>query len=336
MRQRELSSEGGGDFLSTALLSSTARCIPTGCALLDCVLGGGYGEGRIVNIVGDKSTGKTLLAIEAAANFMRRYPKGRIFYTEVEAAFDREYAAALGLPVEHVEFTTECFTVEDLFNHLTSVVKELSDKTPALYILDSLDALSDRGELERGIDEGTYGVAKAKKMSQLFRRLVQSIEQKRMTVLIVSQVRDNIGVAFGKKYVRSGGRALDFYASQVLYLSQVGRIERSRGNVKRVVGIKVRAKCEKNKVGLPFRQCEFPLVFGFGMDDVSAGLDWLESVGALSGLEIDGKTAMQALKRELKTMDDDKYWALRDRISRVVRAEWKTIETGFIPTRTKY
>src|SRR5487761_2481019 len=141
------------------------KFVSTGCALLDEVLGGGYVLGRVVNLVGDKSTGKTLLAIEASANFLKRYPKGIVRYAEAEAAFDNDYAAALGLPVERVEFADTIFTVEDFFEALEKMLDALKDN-PCLYILDSLDALSDRAELERDIDAGTYGGNKPKQIGQ--------------------------------------------------------------------------------------------------------------------------------------------------------------------------
>src|SRR5262245_21634557 len=118
--------------------------------------------------------------MEACSNFAIKYPKGRILYRESEAAFDVDYAKSMGMPVSRVEFAPpdKFFTVEDFFEDISHILDELSkSNTPALYALDSLDALSDRDELEREIDKGSYGAAKAKKLSELFRRLVQKIER---------------------------------------------------------------------------------------------------------------------------------------------------------------
>src|SRR5262245_41010125 len=149
--------------------------ISSGCKLLDMVLGGGWAEGRIANIIGDHSTGKTLLCIEAAANFINKYPKGKVYYREVEAAFDIDYARALGMPVDRVDFSHQrkevIDTVEDVFEDMEQILAKHA-KQPALYILDSLDALSDREEAKRDIDKGTFGANKAKKLGELFRRLV--------------------------------------------------------------------------------------------------------------------------------------------------------------------
>src|SRR6266700_660763 len=132
----------------------------SGCQILDLALGGVWPLSRISNIVGDKSTGKTLIAIEACANFSRKFPEGKIYYSESESAFDPSYAQALGMPIEKVRFGEDFFTVEDLFEDLEKVLKDLEKTpTPALYIIDSLDALSDRDELAREIDKGSYGAA---------------------------------------------------------------------------------------------------------------------------------------------------------------------------------
>src|SRR5215469_16474993 len=118
------------------------RFISSGCAVLDCVLGGGWALGRFANVVGDKSTAKTALATEALINFIRQYPKGAAAYREIEAAFDREYAEYMGLPIKKIDFgdddkpivTVEAFA-RDLDLFLNQRVK---DKQPGLYVLDSL------------------------------------------------------------------------------------------------------------------------------------------------------------------------------------------------------
>ena len=220
--------------------------ISTGCEVLNCVLGGGYPLGRITNIVGDKSTGKTLLAIEAFANFKKQYPHGKSYYHESEAAFDLDYAQDLGMPED--TFLPGGNTIEDLFNNLDKVIKYHSENDqPGLYVIDSLDALSDKAELERGIEEGSYSMTKQKKLGELFRRLVSDIQRTNVCIMIISQVRDNIGVMFGEKHKRSGGKALDFYASQVVWLSQIEQISKTVKGIKRTVGVLVKAKCKKNK-----------------------------------------------------------------------------------------
>ena len=196
----------------------------TGCTLLNCVLGGGWAYSRVANIIGDKSTGKTLLAIEACANFALENPTGKIVYVEAEAAFDEDYAESLGLPLGRVEFPDGIDTVEDVFEDLD---KRMAEDVRTLYIIDSFDALSDRDEAKRAIDQGSYGQSKQKKTSELFRRMIQRFKRSNVTLLIISQVRDAIGVAFGDKLKRSGGRALDFYATHALWLAHLGQIKKN-------------------------------------------------------------------------------------------------------------
>ncbi len=328
MSDRIKLSEGGNYFSAP---STSLDFISSGCQLLDCVLGGGYPIGRIVNIVGDKSTGKTLLAIEAAANFAANYKDGKIWYREAEAAFDKKYAKALGMPIDRMDFGSEegILTVEDVFEDLGECIKNAT-KSKGLYILDSLDALSDRSELERAIDEGTYGATKAKKLSELFRRLVQGLHQSNICVIIISQVRDNIGVAFGEKYSRSGGKALDFYASQALWLSQIGQIKKTKKGVSRTIGINIKARCKKNKVGQPFRECEFPIIFGYGVDDFRANLNWLISVNK------DEKERYETLLKALPKMSNEAYEHDRYEIAYEVNKLWYEIEKSFLPERKKY
>ena len=326
--------EGGGQYFAAP--SSALTFISSGCALLDCVLGGGWPLGRVSNIVGDKSTGKTLLAIEAAANCAQSFPKARIRYVEAEAAFDKPYAAALGLPLDRIDFPDEdrpILTVEDLFEDLQAFTAKTNGH-PALYIIDSLDALSDREETDRKIDKGTYGAQKAKKMGELFRRLVKPLERTKVHVMVISQVRDKIGVTFGERYSRSGGHALDFYASQALWLAQTKKFKKTMQGIDRVTGVQVLAKTKKNKVSLPHRECYIDLLFGFGVDDLSTNLAWLLEVKHIDRMDLPASAA--SLKNYMERLSNEEYIAACKRSDEVVRQVWSEIETGFLPKRRKY
>src|SRR5206468_8961680 len=109
----------------------------------------------------------------------------------------------------------------------------------------------DDAEQKREIDDGSYGANKAKKMGELFRRLVADLEEANVLLIVVSQLRDKIGVMFGEKQTRTGGRALDFYASHIVWLAEIGKIKKTIQKVERVIGVNVRARVKKNKVGLP-------------------------------------------------------------------------------------
>ena len=304
------SSGGGGLYFGSP--KTDVDFIPSGSTMLDLALGGGWARRRIANIIGDRSTGKTLLAIEAAANFNIIEPKANIRYREAESAFEPSYAEALGFPVDKVDFGDPIETIEDLFEDLSRVIE--GARGPEAYFVDSLDALSDRDEMARDIDKGSFGAQKAKKLSELFRRLIRELASKDVTVFIISQVRDNIGVTFGRKWARSGGRALDFYTSQALVLSQVEKIYREISKIKRVTGILVKGQVDKNKIGLPYREAEFPIMFGYGIEDFKSCAEFWKKV---TGEIVSKETTLEELQR-------------------MVRKEWWEIENKFLPKETKY
>lgn len=322
---------GGGSYFAAP--KDNIAFIPSGSKMLDLALGGGWVENRVANIVGDKATGKTLLCIEAAANFNLKYERCEIKYRECEAAFDPQYAAALGMPLDKVDFGEPFDTVDDFYEDMVGVLEKA--KVPTLYILDSLDSLSDRDEMQRDMNEGTYGTGKAKKLSQLFRRLVRKMQQSQVTLIIVSQVRDNIGVTFGRKTTRSGGRALDFYSSQTLFLAQKSTLKRTVRGVERPTGVALKAKVDKNKVGLPYREIEFDISFGYGIDDISSCLEWLKSVKSLDLVEVPDKGIKKFCDNMAKLPDRD-YRKETKRIHKAVTNRWYEIEESFVPTRRKY
>ena len=302
----------------------------SGAALLDCVLGGGYCFNRILNIIGDRSTGKTLLAIEAAANFILEEPNGEVIYTEVESAFDDRFAKAIGFPFNKAVFPKDIFTVEDLFADFR---KRLDDK-PKLYIVDSLDALTTETEDKREMGAASYGTEKAKQMSELLRRMTQKLSKSNITLLVISQTRDKIGVAFGERHTTAGGRALHFYSSQRIWLSQIGTIYKTVKKIKRPTGIRIKVKCKKNKVGLPFRECEIPIVFNYGIDDARACLEWLTSVKQLDLVGLT-KSQVPSFLRSLDNTNMIDYSQKVEKITRITRKVWRMVEDNFKPRRPK-
>ena len=223
-------------------------------------------------MVGDKSSGKTLLMIEACANFAKLHSDGGIYYRETEAAFQQSYAKALGMPIDRVDFGKDKLdTVEDLFEDLHYHIRKAKEQS--LYIVDSLDALSDRAEQERDIDEDSYGTAKAKKMSELFRRLGREFDP--MTILIVSQVRSKLGVTFGPKIPALAGAP---WISMLRKFSCSASGERSsrpyRKRSAQSVSIST-ARSPRTRYRCRFREADFPILFGFGIDDMMSCLEWL-------------------------------------------------------------
>ena len=300
--------------------------VSTGCTLLDCILGGGFALGRVANIVGDKSTSKTGIATECLINFCMGYPEGQAAYRDIEAAFDASYAQAMGLPLDKIDFGGDepLMTVEAWHRDLEKFVdQQIKSGKPGIYVLDSLDALSDEAEMGRDIGDASYGGNKAKKLSELFRRLTPKIESSKVLLLVVSQVRDNIGALFGEKHKRSGGKALDFYASQIVWLSHLGMLNKTINKAKRAYGIELRARCKKNKVSMPFRECEMEFHFGFGIEDLISNLNWLEEVGHKHDIDLDDMT-------------DEEYKENLTASVKLVKQVWAEVEERFLPKRAKY
>lgn len=313
--------------------------IPSGAVLLDLVLGEGYPLGRIVNLVGDRSSGKTLLAIEAIANFVLHLGEAKhARYIDAESAFDATYAAVVGMPKGIQVKPDGMQTVEEFFDDLSAFLAAMPDDTPCMYVLDSLDALSDTGEMARDMDQGSYGAEKAKKLSQLFRRLVTPINQKNCLLVIVSQIRDRIGITFGETKTRSGGKALDFYASQIIWLSEKVKIKRTALGVERAIGVEIRARTKKNKAGAPFRECDLTILFNYGLDDEVSMLNWIKTCKAESALP--AGVTLDGLRKELDAARRGKDRAAVRVIARTlqtaVQHQWQLIEKRLEPPMRKY
>jgi len=321
---------------------SNLQFVSSGCAIMDSALGGGWVLGRVANIVGDRSSGKTLLAIEACANFHRSYPTGMIRYAESESAFDEKYAEALGMPIDAVDFgqDKEMRTVEDWYNDTVAFLDAREkDGKPGLYILDSFDALSDDAEMSREIDKGSFGAAKAKKSGELFRKLIDRIEKLDVLLIVVSQIRDKLNVTFGETKTRSGGKALDFYASHIVWLAEIGKIKKTMQGVDRIIGVNVKVNVKKNKVGLPFRQCAYPIIFGYGIDDLTANVEWLLEVGREELLKDKlgmSKAGYKVRINNLRDKGGEEVREIRTTLTKLVKQEWQKVEVGFLPKSRKY
>lgn len=361
---RRATSEASASYFASGSDKTNLQFVSSGCALMDEALGGGYALGRVANVVGDKSSGKTLKAMEMLANFLLRYPKGWARYAEAEAAFDNDYAAALGIPVDRIIMNAKgapMATVEEWYEDLKGLLE--SKDGPGIYILDSLDALSDGAELDAEFDAASYGGTKPKQIGKLFRLLVAELEAKDVLLVIVSQLRDKLNVSYGETKTRSGGKALDYYASHIVWLREVEKLKRTISGVERVVGLGVEAYVKKNKVGLPFRKAQYPILFGYGIDDMTASAEWLLEVGREKRLHELGmkkgaasraktkagveKAQEEAAKvahlkpykdfiEEVRNRGGATARDLRAALASAVHEEWQRIETGFLPRATKY
>jgi recombination protein RecA len=318
------------------------KLFPTGATLLDLQNGGGWAMGRMVNIVGDTSTGKTLLVIEACANFARLYGAQHVRYVETEAAFDELFAARMGLP-GGIQRCGDLGrggppTVEHFNDDLSDFLKGLNG-SPGLYCLDSADALSCQAELERKImDKGTYHTEKAKVFHEVFRRQVADIGRHKCCLMIVSQTKDNIGVFFGPDKTRSGGHALDFFASQIIWLAERGKEKRTvLGGVERIVGVNVRSANKKNKVGEPFHTIDFLLMFNYGVDDELSMIHWLiKNRARESGLTHPLDKYEAEIKKVRQKRDTETLAKYASELRAATRERWLEIEDALRPPLSKY
>jgi recombination protein RecA len=332
-------SEKGGNYF--AARQEGNEFFPSGCLGLDLILGGGWVERQHINVIGDNSTGKSLLAIEAAENFMRKHgKKARVRYRERERRFNIDYAKALGIDVDKIDFgdpEEPWRTAEDMYEEVDYRCGKAADNDyETLFIVDSLDAISSRAELARKIDEGSYGMEKAKIMSTFFRTLTDPMAEARITMFFISQTRDKIGATFGKKYTRSSGKALDFYCSQIVYLAHIENVWRELRGIKKPVGDHIRAKMDKCSVGLPFRQTDFNIMFGFGIDDLTNCMDLARKMKITDAIYDPVNMSVIKYNRWMAEASKEEYNEELARVRKIVEAEYWQVEQSFLPTRQKY
>lgn len=279
--------------------------ISTGCTLLDECLGGGFALRRMGHIVGDPSTNKTGIAIELAANFFKKFPKGKLTYCDAEAAFDVDYAEKLGMPIEQVEFLQPVdesvgITVEGFAKGLGDFLDSIPADQPGLFILDSLDSLPTMEEATTDFDKRSrgYGTAKAKALGEIFRSSVQKIANKEVCLLVISQTRDNVE-GYGPKKIFSGGQAVKFYVSQRVMLHRKEFLKKTIDGADEIYGVHVEAEVDKNKCAPPHRKCSFDIVFGYGMDDLTSNVKYMQAKKRFDLLPPEYTTVMDGKKEKM-------------------------------------
>lgn len=305
----------------------------TGSTVLDCSIGGGLPLKRISNFVGDKSSNKTGIAIEAMANFRKTFPNGKIYYIECESAFDISYARRLGLPNDDNTFVIENKEIVSEVNDvITDALKSITEENvEGLIIIDSLDSV--KVSYDPAIDAGYSGAKRAGLIGNMIINQVGPLKRCNAHLMIISQVRYNIGVSFGEKFIRSGGKALDFHSSQVVWLAMTEKIKKTIKGIERPIGIWIKSNCKKNKISMPYRTSEFPVIFGFGIDDVTSCLYFLKDVkGALEELGIEKKD-IETMSREVYEKRDS---ALIKKIQDYTIKTWDETEKGFQLQASKY
>ena len=252
--------------------------ISTGSTILDLAISnkphGGFAAGRITEINGLESSGKSLIGAHALATTQRK--DGLAVYIDTESSVSSEFLQAIGIDTDNMLYV-HLETVEEIFDTIETIVtktRESSKDKLVTILVDSLAAASTKVEMDADFDKDGWATAKAIIISKAMRKITNLIARQRVCLIFTNQLRQKLGVMFGDPWTTSGGKALPFHSSTRIRLKNMGQIKDTKKNT---IGIKIRAQVIKNRLGPPLRSADFALYFDKGIDDFGS---WLEVLKA--------------------------------------------------------
>ena len=345
------------EFISTG-------CIPLNLAASQRGHDGGWARGRITNLVGDNSSGKTILALESMfsaykliqiGSESKTFPKIKkvnFVYNNAEGVMDFDVRSMYGRKFYDAVEWIQTNVCQDFGKDYERRVMELDEGDFLFYVIDSIDSTISQEQVDRitksiksdKIEEGSYNTEKAKYFSNSFFNYLcmlmsgQDPEKKKSlnkakdaTLLCISQVRENLNAGiFGKKFYRTGGKAMDFYCHQVCWLYLMEKMKIVRKGQEKVYGVKIKSKFEKNKVAKPYRESDFRILFDYGIDNIESMIDYVYGPKKHE-IEIDGEAYKRMDFIHLCEEDQDIYNIL---VNDTVEL-WNDIESATIPNRKR-
>ncbi|AFZ29448.1 MULTISPECIES: recombinase RecA [Chroococcaceae] len=284
--------------------------IPTGALTLDLALGGGLPKGRVIEIYGPESSGKTTVALHAVAEVQKN--GGVAAFVDAEHALDPTYAAALGVDIANL-LVSQPDTGEAALEIVDQLVRSAAVD---IVVIDSVAALVPRAEIEGEMGDAHVGL-QARLMSQALRKITGNIGKSGCTVIFLNQLRQKIGVTYGNPETTTGGNALKFYASVRLDIRRIQTLKKGTEEF----GNRVKVKVAKNKVAPPFRVAEFDIVFGKGVSTLGCVIDLAEETGVVvrkgAWYSYNGDNIAQGRDNAIKYLEEN--FELAGQIQQLVR-----------------
>ncbi|MEA5604398.1 MULTISPECIES: recombinase RecA [unclassified Nostoc] len=284
--------------------------ISSGALTLDLALGGGLPKGRVIEIYGPESSGKTTVALHALAEVQRN--GGVAAFVDAEHALDPTYAAALGVDIDNL-LISQPDTGESALEIVDQLVRSAAVD---IVVIDSVAALVPRAEIEGDMGDAHVGL-QARLMSQALRKITGNIGKSGCTVIFINQLRQKIGVTYGSPETTTGGNALKFYASVRLDIRRIQTLKKGTDEY----GNRVKVKVAKNKVAPPFRIAEFDIIFGKGISTLGCVVDLAEETGIIvrkgAWYSYNGDNISQGRDNAIKYLEEKPEFA--EEIKKLVR-----------------